>query len=290
MPDGVSWPVYACISLASSAVPVAVTNPLDVLKTRRQSRRRGALSSDVASLLKKEGFKGVRLGTALSVTGYSVSPMVKMCAYQACPSLGVENTGLRGALSGVATAVITCPLWVLKTRTQLTPGSRLAKVASETLRLEGVRGFYAGIAPACLNKSIEFCVFFLAYEACKRVAALDGARHRQSAGSSGGGGVLWAAEIFSAAGFSRMVATLVAYPCNVVTTRAREPASWGGSRGGFAVASEVVRQRALFSGLAPHLMKAVPFTAMYFTAHETLMSLFEDVGSVQGSVAAAARA
>ena len=259
MPDGVSWSVYATISLLSSVLPVVITNPLDVMKTRLQSRRRGDLACSPGQMLKREGLRGVQLGCTLSVLGHSVAPCCKMCSYQALAALGVDNPALRGAVTGITTAALTSPIWVLKTRTMLTPDSRIGDIFKET----GLRGFYTGVVPSCLNKSLEFCVFFATYEWLKTMSVREDDHFN-----------LGLAGVMGSAGLARLVATVVAYPVQVMTTRIREPCSWGGDRGAASVAKELFRQRALYNGLLPHLLKAVPFSSLYFVGHEFLMTSY----------------
>ncbi|KAJ9451734.1 putative mitochondrial carrier [Diplonema papillatum] len=269
MSNGVGWGTHAGVTLCASIVPVILTNPFDVVKVRRQSRRKEALlgAGGVKALLAREGLRGAQLGSFLYFTGYTISPSVKMITYTALSQVGVEEPAARGFISGLVTAVVTSPVWVLKTRCQLLPECNVTEIVRSTYRAEGVRGFYAGLLPSCANKGVEFCVFFAAYERLKGLAVLRQERRQHKAVRFTDS----VSDVMGAAGLSRLCASVVAYPMSVVTTRIREPADWGGARRVAAVAREAVATGTLFSGLAPHLMRVIPFSALYFLTYETLM-------------------
>eukprot|EP01063_Lacrimia_lanifica_P014766 TRINITY_DN21314_c0_g1_i1.p2 TRINITY_DN21314_c0_g1~~TRINITY_DN21314_c0_g1_i1.p2 ORF type:complete len:280 (+),score=74.51 TRINITY_DN21314_c0_g1_i1:96-935(+) len=265
MPEGVDWATHSVITLLAAVPPVFLTCPLDVLKTRRQSTRREALSSTARSLWQREGLRGAQLGSWLTFTGYTLAPAVKMYTYTALSLVGVESPTLRGIVSGGVTAVATCPIWVLKVRTQLQPTLSTRDVLRQTLRLEGWRGLYTGLGAACLNKGLEYCVFFSVYEASKAYAHIDSSLCTEVS-------QLDLTGISTSAGFARFCASVAAYPVSVLTTRLREPSSWGTAKPVWQQVREMVLQRAAFSGLLPHVCRVVPFASLYFACYEILLA------------------
>lgn len=92
-------------------------------------------------------------------------------------------TSLSGALSGIASGVVTCPLDVIKTKLQAQGGFRpgpsammavqsatykgLVGTARSIWREEGVRGMYRGLFPMILGYFPTWAVYFTVYDRAK---------------------------------------------------------------------------------------------------------------------------
>lgn len=117
--------------------------------------------------------------------------------------------------SGVLTAVVTNPIWVIKTRmlstARNTPGAYRSSLhgASELLKTEGLRGFYRGLTPSLLGVS-HGAIQFMAYENLKNHWGLS---------RSGGKDGLTNRDYVFLSAVSKMFAGSITYPYQVVRAR-----------------------------------------------------------------------
>lgn len=145
---------------------------------------------------------------------------------------GQENSYVHlcaAAIAGIVTSTATNPIWVVKTRLQLSASDRLLPpptvVASTTTtpttslgsffggsaatirqiaREEGVRGFYKGLSASYLGVT-ESTIQWVLYERLKRLTA----------SSQGAGGLQEWGGMLASAGTAKCVASLITYPHEV---------------------------------------------------------------------------
>lgn len=143
---------------------------------------------------------------------------------------GQENSYVHlsaAAIAGIVTGTATNPIWVVKTRLQLTEGRRHVALGSgstlgmtsrpasrivggsyamikQIFREEGVRGFYKGLSASYLGVT-EGTIQWVLYERLKRL----------SADTQGGGGVAEWFGMLGSAGTAKCVASLITYPHEV---------------------------------------------------------------------------
>lgn len=126
---------------------------------------------------------------------------------------------LAAANAGIITGTATNPIWVVKTRLQLSAANRNAgqiptstskvvgaswDMIKQIARDEGIRGFYKGLSASYLGVT-EGVIQWVLYERLKRLAQnVEGK----------GGGPQWAGMMGSA-GTAKCVATLITYPHEV---------------------------------------------------------------------------
>jgi solute carrier family 25, member 33/36 len=142
---------------------------------------------------------------------------------------GQENSYVHlcaAAIAGIVTGTATNPIWVVKTRLQLSASDRLPKVAStmtptpsslpgsffggsvstitQIAREEGIRGFYKGLSASYLGVT-ESTIQWVLYERLKLLTAST---------QEAGGLQEWAGMLASA-GTAKCVASLITYPHEV---------------------------------------------------------------------------
>ena len=145
---------------------------------------------------------------------------------------GQENSYVHlcaAAIAGIATSTATNPIWVVKTRLQLSASDRLASASSaaaavtsttpsspgsffggsvstirQIAREEGIRGFYKGLSASYLGVT-EGTIQWVLYEHLKRLTA----------SSHGSSGLQEWAGMLASAGTAKCVASLLTYPHEV---------------------------------------------------------------------------
>ena len=125
---------------------------------------------------------------------------------------GVETATVHlsaAALAGIATSSCTNPIWVVKTRMQLSAAQSKPFLSSwECIRTilheNGVRGLYKGLSASYLGVS-EGVIQWTLYEQLKKVAK-----------RAEGGPLEWAGML-GAAGGAKSIASVITYPHEVCT-------------------------------------------------------------------------
>lgn len=201
------------------------------------------------------------------------------------------------ALAGIVTGTATNPIWVVKTRLQLTAdhAKALKSTSSKSLvssldmikqiaREEGIRGFYKGLSASYLGVT-ETTIQWVLYEKLKRL----------NTESRGKGGFQEWAGMLASAGTAKCVASLITYPHEVpsnqiyaarqylqyslpqvLRTRLRQPMVDGVKRytGLVQTLRLVIAEegaRSLYGGLSAHLMRVVPNAAVMFWVYEGIL-------------------
>lgn len=270
-------------------------------------------------IVKVDGWKGLYRGLSPNVAGNSASWGLYFLWYtmikermSASDSNQDPTTGepkklsagqhlLAASESGAITALMTNPIWVVKTRMFTTPRS-LASASTSTVggqarappevyrglwhglvsiyRTEGVRGLYKGAGLALFGVS-NGAIQFMAYEELKKwrtnVAARKLTRSPSSAGNIGAVDTsmikLSNAEYVIMSGVSKVAAILLTYPYQVVRSRIQNHTT----SHIYPNISTCIRLtytqeglRAFYKGLVPNLVRILPGTCVTFVVYENV--------------------
>eukprot|EP00879_Flechtneria_rotunda_P025779 GHRR01027424.1.p1 GENE.GHRR01027424.1~~GHRR01027424.1.p1 ORF type:complete len:419 (+),score=141.55 GHRR01027424.1:107-1363(+) len=283
--------VNALAGAVAGALTATFVCPLDVLKTRLQVQRiastqRIGIIGGLAGIVKQEGFRGLYRGLSPTLMALLPNWAVYFTVYgrlkttlttrpgggtvPATPA--IHMTAAAGA--GVATLLVTNPLWVIKTRlqTQHMPIG-FSKASSIPYRgtfdaivritkEEGLRGLYSGLAPSMAG-ICHVAIQFPLYEAAKVQAAnRRGVRTDE----------LTAAELVVTSAFSKMVASTITYPHEVI--RSYMHVTGSGPLNGLKEACRVIHRedglRGFYRGCATNLLRTTPAAALTFTSFELI--------------------
>eukprot|EP01098_Paradermamoeba_levis_P009318 TRINITY_DN3875_c0_g1_i2.p1 TRINITY_DN3875_c0_g1~~TRINITY_DN3875_c0_g1_i2.p1 ORF type:complete len:254 (-),score=39.02 TRINITY_DN3875_c0_g1_i2:58-819(-) len=203
---------------------------------------------------------------------------------------------ISGIEAGMVMAVLTNPIWVVKTRMQVqlmkvldSPSSSpsrsfgspilkrvdqkeyIYKGVYDGLKMvykeEGVRGLYSGLTPA-LFLSVNGALQFTAYEAMKLWAkSLRPQDHTLAS---------W--EYFTMGAISKLFSTFVTFPFSVIKTRLQVHKEFFSSKalyqGIWDTFASIVRKegvKGLYSGFVPSILRNVPYSALTLAVYEKLV-------------------
>lgn len=267
-------------------VNTLILSPLDVVKTRLQvqgssaysaARYRGLFDA-LASMLRQEGFASYYRGVSASLWAFVPNWAIYWYTYETFKRMFGRDARrptpfvhvLSAVSAGGITAVSTAPFWTLKSRLQVDMATNAAarryrsvphgfrKIIAE----EGIWGLYKGLTPTLLGLG-HVAIQFPLYEHLK--TSLSGGRYED----------LRAGHVLMASSLSKMVASAVFYPHEVL--RARIQVDRSVIRKGFEpmrmvrLAKEILRKDGLagfYRGFGTNLMRTVPACMLTFTSYE----------------------
>ncbi|KAA0190357.1 hypothetical protein HAZT_HAZT003084 [Hyalella azteca] len=200
--------------------------------------------------------------------------------------LGPGMHMLAAAQAGVATLLLTNPIWVVKTRqasAYLLPriahiltlclqydnvGSTsnslryngMVDALSKTYRMEGIKGLYKGLVPGLFGVS-HGALQFMAYEELK----LTYNSHFNRPPSA----KLDTSEYLACAALSKLFAAVTTYPYQVLRARMQDQhADYANLRACIRFTWRHHGAKGFYRGLAPNLLRVVPATAITFVVYE----------------------
>ncbi|WWD20951.1 hypothetical protein CI109_105429 [Kwoniella shandongensis] len=264
--------------------------PLDTLKTRAQTAPKGQFKNtlDIFKVtVKNEGFLALYKGMLSPLLGVAAVNSLLFTAYGASrrlvspyPDLSVPQVATAGAMAGAVNAVLASPVEMFKIRMQGQYGGagdkRLSAVVGDMWRQFGVRdGIMRGYWVTVMREIPAYAGFYAGYETSKRWLT-----KRYSPDPL----PVWA--LLTSGAIGGLCYWLACYPLDVVKSRVQNghlPPSRGGwlSQGGYVgrEMNAIVKEggvRALFKGLSPSLLRAIPAAACTFAAFETTREYIVD--------------
>ncbi|KAF2666080.1 mitochondrial folate carrier protein Flx1, partial [Microthyrium microscopicum] len=260
-----------------------VVHPLDVLKTRIQLETRqtglGQSLRILRDIVKHEGsYLALYRGLTPNLVGNSVSWALYFMWYgsiktwlQTAQGQGKSLTSLdyfaASGTSGILTALLTNPIWVIKTRMlssgRNSPGaySSMLHGVRHILKNEGLSGFWRGLVPSLFGIS-HGAVQFAAYEQLKNYRGRQFGGDQQRLSN-------W--DYLTLSGLSKCFAGSVTYPFQVVRVRLQIYDADSAYRGTRDAVWQIWRNegvRGFYKGLGPSLVRVLPSTCVTFLVYE----------------------
>lgn len=211
--------------------------------------------------------------------------------YQSSHGLTTTDYLATSGAAGALTAVLTNPIWVIKTRmlssARTAPGAYKGMVQGlrHILRDEGIRGLYRGLIPSMLGVS-HGAVQFAVYEMLKksRFASRNFNNDNRSRRVSGNDKPSTLSTIvFSAT--SKTVAIGVTYPYQLVRARLQTYDAASTYRSLRDVVVKSWRREGVmgfYKGLAPSLLRVLPTTCVTFVTYENCRFYLSPVSDCRG--------
>jgi solute carrier family 25 folate transporter 32 len=273
-------------------VATVICYPLDTIKTRFQAHTSATTYSPYASvatafrtIIGREGWRALYQGLGPAMVGAGASwggyfyfyEKIKdqMKARAPAGGLGMGHHITAGMLAGNAIVLMTNPVWLIKTRLQLQmkePGSAakhyrgFGDAVVTIVREEGPLALYRGLAPALL----------LCGQAATQVAIYEWMK-----GLLPGHGT--PVESMLMGGSSKIIASIILYPQQVIKTRMQDRRHAGLPVSLRSEATAVYREhglRGFFRGCVPYALKTAPAAAVTFVVYEETMHLLAQPGSL----------
>lgn len=178
--------------------------------------------STASDIYREESFRALFKGLGPTLVGVIPARSINFFTYGNGKQIianefnhGQENSWVHltaAACAGIVTGTATNPIWVVKTRLQLSQSSQSSgrnlvgswEMIKKIFYEEGVRGFYKGLSASYLGVT-EGTIQWTLYERLKRLTA----------NTEGKGGVLEWLGMLGSAGSAKCVATLITYPHEV---------------------------------------------------------------------------
>jgi len=167
----------------SGGLSSAITSPIELLKTRMQSRNDSmGLIEMVRGIIHKHGIAGLWKGSVPSLLRSSLLTASQCAVYDESKRVitrriqmkeGVTLHVLASLLSGLITTTITNPLDVIKTRMFVDGSQSITSCARDVYRRHGLRGFMIGWNASYIRLGPQTTIIFVVAEFLRKIAGLQ---------------------------------------------------------------------------------------------------------------------
>jgi solute carrier family 25 protein 33/36 len=275
----------------AGTIGAAVTCPLEVVKTRLQSSLytkqtvtstgpqfvwqhiRGVFDA-LVHIKRTEGVRALWKGLVPNLIGVVPARSIYFSVYQTSKHKYLDYMKessfvhmLSAATAGTSTAIVTNPIWLIKTRMQLQQQNSLYKNSFDCLKQviknEGIKGLYRGFSASLLGLT-ESTLQFVMYEYFKQQIT----RKRE---------IRWI-ETTAIASCSKLLAAILTYPHEVIRTRLRQqPVNGEVVYKSIVQSTKLIYKQegivGLYGGMTAHLLRVVPNAAILFLSYEVIIKL-----------------
>ncbi|KAL1980578.1 hypothetical protein VTN96DRAFT_3946 [Rasamsonia emersonii] len=289
--------VETVAGFTAGVISTLCLHPLDLIKTRLQvdrvsPSRLGSSFRVIREIYRTEGgITAFYRGLTPNLVGNSTSWAVYFLFYGKIKDtirntrtfdkdgLGASEYFLASGAAGLLTAILTNPIWVIKTR-MLSTGSRtpgaypsFVSGARQILTSEGVAGFYRGLVPALFGVS-HGAFQFMAYEQLKAYRSKSTWARNAPASATPGGGAdreLGNLDLLIISSLSKVFAGCITYPYQVLRTRLQAYDAALVYRGVWDATRKIWHNEGVggfYKGLGPNLLRVLPNTWVTFLVYE----------------------
>ena len=167
----------------SGGLSAGITSPIELLKTRMQSRTDNmGLMEIVRTIIKDHGIRGLWKGCVPSLLRSSLLTASQCAVYDESKRAitrhvqmeeGVKLHVLASLLSGLVTTTITNPLDVIKTRMFVGRSQTITSCISDVYHTHGLRGFMIGWNASYIRVGPQTMLIFVMAEFLRKVAGLQ---------------------------------------------------------------------------------------------------------------------
>lgn len=284
----------------SATVAQCATCPLDVVQTRLQSTQLKfsgclptvsavnkpiyilqyfqTLASYMKYMTQTEGFRSLCKGLGPGLFGIVPAKSIYFYCY-ANTKRRLRKASGRGSVfvhsasacfAGIVTATVTNPIWYIKTQLQLNKKYEgIFEIIKKGYGLNGMKSFFRGLSASYVGVS-EVIIYFILYEKIK-----ENLHQQKTCGDS-----FQPSNYILAALTSKIVATSLTYPHEVVRTRLRQDerdiAGRLKYRNFLQTLATVGREEGrvgLYGGFATGLVRQLPSTGVLFLTYEAILYL-----------------
>ncbi|KAH9464883.1 hypothetical protein MJO28_001412 [Puccinia striiformis f. sp. tritici] len=288
-------------------VSSVVTCPLDVVKTKLQAQGGGLFTShqsvdcyegllgSMKIIWREEGFRGLYRGLGPTIIGYLPTWAIYFTVYDAAKARLADSRPnhkedvvahvLAAMTAGATSTIATNPLWLIKTRfmTQRVirdPQSERYRHTFDAFKRihakEGIRGFYRGLVPSLFGVT-HVAIQFPLYEQIKLYYQKETSNDLPSS------------QILMASAASKMLASLLTYPHEVLRTRLQVHVLKPANQSSLQTSSQqskliypklrdvlqiIIKNEGLaglYHGMGVNLIRTVPSSALTILTYELLM-------------------
>ncbi|KAF2071019.1 hypothetical protein CYY_007662 [Polysphondylium violaceum] len=275
----------------AGAMASLITTPLDVLKTTMQVQHKNkSIISTYHQIIERGGFRGLYVGLKPTLLGLAPTWSIYFSSYTLFKSsfadllhISHDNPFLHmgsAVGAGACTSTVTNPIWVIKTRliTQEMKGRQkrytgITQCFLSIIREEGIKGLYRGLGPSLLGV-LHVGVQFPLYEKFKLYLKKEKGNVNEELG---------VVDIMAASSLSKIIASIVAYPHEVLRSRLQDtptPDSQNNYKGGLIQNfKQIFKQegfRGLYKGMGINLVRVTPSCVITFTSYEYIKKHLEN--------------
>lgn len=306
------WPDWKWQSAVAGGMAglttVVALQPLDIVRTRFQVHDglRAAVPSyrhtlhALYTIGRVEGLRGLYAGLLPALFGSTLSWSLYFFLYNSIKerhrrhfhrdALGPSLHLLSAAEAGSLVAVMTNPVWVVKTRLQLQapglgarpPYTGFSDAFTRILREEGFRALYRGLGPGLFLVS-HGALQFMAYEEGRTflISHRIRAPARPPDVVANGEELVTPVDVALLGASSKLVAVMGTYPCQVVRSRLQQrpsadgPAKYAST---WQTIQSIMRYEGycgLYKGIVPNLLRVVPSSSLTFLVYESVMKFLQ---------------